>query len=114
MYRYEYSPVGLIMYVYDDVDLSNYRRFDEAIHMASQDGTHVIVSLEACRFMDSHGLDVLLRARKRLSDRLHIVASPESYVHRLLQIAHLDDLALPFPSMAPASSPPHTNESVAL
>jgi len=50
----------------------------------------VIVNLTKCRYLDSSGLTVLVRQRKRLGGRLRVLVRPASSVSRVLQIAGLD------------------------
>jgi anti-anti-sigma factor len=55
-------------------------------------GIHLIVDARAVRFMDSSGLNALVRARQRseaMNGSLHVVA-PSRRLRRLMEISRLD------------------------
>ncbi|GAC1411433.1 MAG: hypothetical protein NVSMB64_21200 [Candidatus Velthaea sp.] len=85
MFRFEISPIGLVINVSTDITRTNYRYFDEAIKLASKDGMHVFVSLEACGTIDEVGLAVLRQTRARLSDRLHLIVGDGSTIESMLR-----------------------------
>jgi stage II sporulation protein AA (anti-sigma F factor antagonist) len=76
-----------------EVDLSNASEVLAGLLSAiNRGGTHLIVDARAVRFMDSSGLNALVRARQRteaMSGSLHVVA-PSRRLRRLLEISRLD------------------------
>jgi stage II sporulation protein AA (anti-sigma F factor antagonist) len=76
-----------------EVDLSNASEVLAGLLSAINRGaTHLIVDARAVRFMDSSGLNALVRARQRteaMSGSLHVVA-PNHRLRRLLEISRLD------------------------
>ena len=76
-----------------EVDLSNASEVLAGLLSAiNRGGIHLIVDARAVRFMDSSGLNALVRARQRteaMNGSLHVVA-PSHRLRRLLEISRLD------------------------
>jgi anti-anti-sigma factor len=76
-----------------ELDLSGVDRAREAMEQAQAGGvTLVILNLSELDFIDSTGLEVILRAARRAHDsggRL-VVRSPSRYVRRLLEMTAID------------------------
>jgi stage II sporulation protein AA (anti-sigma F factor antagonist) len=76
-----------------EVDLSNSSAvLADLLSAINRGGTHLIVDARAVRFMDSSGLNALIRARQRteaMNGSLHVVA-PTHRLRRLLEISRLD------------------------
>ncbi len=76
-----------------ELDLSGVERAREAIEQAEAGGKGLLVlDLSDLEFIDSTGLEVLLRAARRAHDsggRL-IVQKPSRYVRRLLEMTAID------------------------
>ncbi len=72
-----------------ELDLAVADRLDGALDRA--EGADTLVSLEACDFIDSSGLAVILRAhqRGRASGRRVVVHSPSKPVLRVLEVTGL-------------------------
>jgi anti-anti-sigma factor len=85
----EVSPRGAVLHVFGDVDLTTATLFEEAIGEAAGDGS-LVVNLAKCRYLDTSGLTVLVRERKRLGARLRLLVRPASSVFRVMQVAGLD------------------------
>lgn len=76
-----------------EVDLSNSSEVLAGLLSAiNRGGTHLIVDARAVRFMDSSGLNALVRARQRteaMNGSVHVVA-PSHRLRRLMEISRLD------------------------
>jgi anti-anti-sigma factor len=76
-----------------ELDLSGVDRAREAIEQAEAGGaTLLVLDLSQLDFIDSTGLEVMLRAARRAHDsgRRLIVARPSRYVRRLLEMTAID------------------------
>jgi anti-sigma B factor antagonist len=70
-----------------ELDLASADELDAAIRSAEEAGTgRVVVDLSGVSFIDSTGLSVLLRAKKRSDGRLRYVPSNHDAVTRLLEL----------------------------
>lgn len=75
-----------------ELDMSGTDRAREAIEQAEDNAKLVVLDLSALDFIDSTGLEVILRAARRAEDnggRL-VVQRPSSYVKRLLEMTAID------------------------
>ena len=75
-----------------ELDMSGTDRAREAIEQAEDNAKLVILDLSALDFIDSTGLEVILRAARRAQDnggRL-VVRRPSSYVKRILEMTAID------------------------
>jgi anti-anti-sigma factor len=76
-----------------ELDMSGVDRARQAIEEAeSGDATLLVLDLSELDFIDSTGLEVMLRAGRRAheSGRRLIVARPSRYVRRLLELTAID------------------------
>jgi stage II sporulation protein AA (anti-sigma F factor antagonist) len=76
-----------------ELDMSGVDRAREAIDQAETGSTGLLVlDLSRLDFLDSTGLEVILRAARRASDsgRRLIVQRPSRYVRRLLEMTAID------------------------
>jgi anti-anti-sigma factor len=76
-----------------ELDLSGVDRARQAIEQAEANGAPLLVlDLSQLDFIDSTGLEVLLRAARRAHDdgRRLIVQRPSRYVRRLLEMTAID------------------------
>jgi len=90
MFRVSQQEDVIVIDVRDDVDIVSGPLLEATIALADQQpSSHLIVNMEDCKYCDSTGLAVLLRARKRLRDRLVLVMRPGSICHRITEIAGL-------------------------
>ncbi|GAC1400221.1 MAG: hypothetical protein NVS2B8_09090 [Vulcanimicrobiaceae bacterium] len=85
MYAIEARRSANVVYIRGDIDISNSAIVQEAIDAAGT-SERIVVSLDACTYLDSSGLAVLYRARRKFGDRLWIVLDPKSQTHRLFEI----------------------------
>jgi anti-sigma B factor antagonist len=78
-----------------DVDLSTVAELDHAVHAAVIDATSVVVDLAAVTFIDSAGINTLLKSRRLADerDRRFRIANPTGVVRDVLDLtgvlAHL-------------------------
>jgi len=90
----EAGPEGQTVHIFGDVDVLTAPEFEEAIaeaavvHAAS--GGAVTINFTRCRYLDSSGLAVLVRARRRLGSYLNVLVKPRSMISRVLNITSLD------------------------
>lgn len=76
-----------------ELDLSGVDRARQALEQAEEgDATLLVLDLSELDFIDSTGLEVMLRAGRRAHDagRRLIVARPSRYVRRLLEMTAID------------------------
>ena len=76
-----------------ELDLSGVDRAREAIEEAQASSTGLLVlDLSQLDFVDSTGLEVMLRAARRARDdgRRLVVRKPSEYVRRLLELTAID------------------------
>jgi anti-anti-sigma factor len=76
-----------------ELDLSGVDRAREAVEQAeATDATLLVLDLSQLDFIDSTGLEVMLRAARRAHDsgRRLIVARPSRYIRRLLEMTAID------------------------
>ena len=76
-----------------ELDLSGIDRARQAIEQAeSSEHTLLVLDLSELEFLDSTGLEVMLRAARRAeeSGRRLIVTRPSNYVRRLLEMTAID------------------------
>jgi anti-anti-sigma factor len=57
---------------------------------AASDAPLILIDLTSCRYMDSRGVDVLLRAHREYGQRFRVITRPESGVDRLLRALKFD------------------------
>jgi anti-sigma B factor antagonist len=90
--------------VVGELDLAVADRLQKAIERRRS--THTLIDLADCRFIDSTGIAVLVRAHQSAADEDHLLAvhSPSDQVLRILQITGLTGNGLVFESRAEALS----------
>lgn len=90
----ESNPDGQVLHVFGDVDVLTAQQFEDAILEAAAEqavsGGSVTVNFTRCRYLDSSGLAVLVRARRRLGSHLSILVTPRTMISRVLHITSLD------------------------
>ena len=85
----ENRPDGEILHVFGEVDLTSVDELRSAIDRAAAGGTHVIVDLAPCTYLDSTILSVLMRASETYAGRFQIVIPPSGLVRRVFTITSL-------------------------
>ena len=91
------SEIGLvpILNVVGEIDLSNAPRIYSLMWQTSQKGAiSLIVNLEKLDFMDSSGLQVLLRLREKLRTKKQdiLLVAPTPQIRKLLKLTGFDKL----------------------
>lgn len=81
---------GHMLHVFGDVDLCEAEDFATAIDEAAADGDPVLVNLTKCRYMDSSGLSILIRANKRYGTQLRLIIAENSIIARIVRLTSLD------------------------
>jgi anti-sigma B factor antagonist len=82
-----------VLDLHGELDIATSPRLDERLESIIQGSTdNLIVDLSALAFMDSMGLQVLLRARRRLGrqERQLALVCPPGPILRLLVVTNLD------------------------
>ncbi len=77
-----------VVHVVGDVDIANSKQFEEML-MKGDAGRGLVVNLTECSYIDSTGLSVLVRAKRRLGDAFSVIAHPEGMVRRILELTQL-------------------------
>jgi anti-sigma B factor antagonist len=89
-----------------EVDLSTAPLVEERLDAAIRDSAGpFVLDLSAVAFLDSSGVNVLLRARALLgrADRALLVVCPDGQVRRVLALAGIDDLFMLYASREEAA-----------
>jgi len=84
----------LLVRVEGEVDMSSAPRLLDALNAVSDAVRLVIIDLTHVSFLDSSGLNTLVRAQRQLAPRgiaLRIVSPSDRVVRRVFEIAHLED-----------------------
>lgn len=92
MFHVQQRPLASVIEVGDDLDAFSSPALDRAITLAESASTPIVVSLEQCAYCDSSALGVLIRAKRRLDDRLYIVVPEDAMARRIFEIADLIDV----------------------
>ena len=87
---HEVGPHGNLLHVFGDLDLISASALETAITAIAADDESLIVNLVDCRYLDTSGLTVLVRCRKRLGARLRLLVAAGSAPLRVLQITGLE------------------------
>jgi anti-sigma B factor antagonist len=89
-----------------ELDLTGAPRIEEQLQSALLDGTGAyVLDLSGLSFMDSGGVNALLRARSLLGreERALVVVCPPGPVHRAIEVIGVADVLAPFASRAEAA-----------
>lgn len=100
MYRFEISPIGLVVNVTAEITHANRAPLEAAIALASREGGAFFVSLEACRSIDTSALEMFRDMRARYCERLHVVVSDGSPPHDALRCEPFGDALVIVPEAA--------------
>lgn len=100
--RVEETPEGaVVVHVSGELDLATTPALEDALTRLP-DGSHVVIDLGACSFLDSSGVRLLAMAARRVEEtngRLDLVAAGDSGVARVLEITGIDTLVGVHPSL---------------
>lgn len=90
MFDIERRDAAAIVHVTEDLDIASKSRLADSIVAAETGGpTRILVSLQRCEYCDSTGLGELVKARRRLGARFHVVASPASQCRKIFELTGL-------------------------
>ena len=89
-----------------EVDLAVADQLEQALERAASKSEEVLIGLEACEFIDSTGIAVIVSAHNRMAakGRRLAVYGAKSQVHRVLSITGLTGNGLVFPTLDEALS----------
>lgn len=85
-------PLGVVLTLVGELDLATVRVLQERLDHAMRGKAAVVIDLSRLRFIDSSGLDLLVRAERYLRDagvQLGLVRGPRA-VHRVFALTSLD------------------------
>ena len=88
----ETSTTACTVHVYGEVDLANACELEAAIGAPHRIDKRLIVNLSQCGYMDSTGLAVLIRAKKRVGESFGVELGDNPRIHTLFRVAGLDKL----------------------
>ena len=77
------------VYVYGDVDMANVDELERSINGPHSLETRIFADLTNCRYMDSTGLAVLVRAKRNFGEKFSVGVEPDSNLERLLKLTSL-------------------------
>ena len=78
-----------------ELDLSNAQILNQELHLAEvSDASQIVIDLSHLSFLDSSGLQVLLRAASRIHERLRLVPAPPN-VQSVFRLSRTEEM-LPF------------------
>jgi len=77
------------VHVYGDVDMANVEELERSINGPHSLQTRIFADLSNCRYMDSTGLAVLVRAKKNFGEKFSVAVEPGSNLDRLLKLTSL-------------------------
>jgi anti-sigma B factor antagonist len=103
--------------VHGELDLAVAGLLDAELASIGADHAGVVIGLGGCEFIDSTGIAVILRARRRFMEegRFLAVCCPHDQTERILEITGLTDNGPVYATMeealAAASAAPHEDES---
>jgi|GEM_PF-5540287 len=88
--------VGAIefVHVYGDVDMANVGELERCFNGPHSMETRILADLSNCRYMDSTGLAVLVRAKKHFGEKFSVVVELDGNIERLLKITSLYNILM--------------------
>jgi len=101
-------PGCLELLVEGEVDLAVADQLEQALERAAAQSEDVLIGLQACEFLDSTAIAVIVNAHNRMAAEGQRVAvyGPTSQVHRVLSITGLTENGLVFATLDEALSKP--------
>lgn len=99
-------PGCLEILVEGEVDLAVVDQLEQALERATSQYEKVLIGLQACEFIDSTAIAVIVNAHSRMATEGRRVAvyGPTSQVHRVLSITGLTENGLVFATLDEALS----------
>lgn len=88
----ETTAAADVIHVYGDVDHANADAFEIAIGRPHMVGRPLLVNLTLCTYLDSSGLSIMIRARRRFGSDFRILVNDNKNIERLLRISSLEDI----------------------
>ena len=95
----------LVVTVTGEVDLTTAPELTRAMHLTSAHTSRLVADLAGVTFLDSSGLNALVRGSRELEERgigFRVVAEPDGPVRRLLDLTQLVDVVHVVDSMEDA------------
>jgi anti-sigma B factor antagonist len=99
-------PGCLEILVEGEVDLAVADQLEQALERAASQSEEVVIGLQACEFIDSTAIAVIVNAHNKMAaeGRRVAVYGPTSQVHRVLSITGLTENGLVFATLDEALS----------
>ncbi|MFN2529282.1 MAG: STAS domain-containing protein [Candidatus Baltobacteraceae bacterium] len=82
------------IHVYGDVDMANVGELERCFNGPHSLETRILANLSNCRYMDSAGLAVLVRAKKNFGEKFSVALESDSNLERLLKITSLYNILM--------------------
>jgi len=79
-----------IVFASCDIDVATSTYFEEYIEQVAIHGQALTVDLTHCRYIDSSGLNALVRLHDRLSGMLRVIIPPSGALARVFHITQLE------------------------
>jgi anti-anti-sigma factor len=86
----ESTAYGAVVHVVGVVDFLSTEAFETGVIDAEPAAGPLTIDFSKCAYIDSAGISVLIRARRRLGPRLRLRINEGSIVLRVLRISQLD------------------------
>jgi anti-sigma B factor antagonist len=99
--RTEITSNCFVIHVLGEVDLATVPILERALDSALASTYPIIVDFEATSYIDSTGLHVLLRARRRHAEIL-AAAAPAPTLRRVFELTHVDQAIPLYPTLRAA------------
>lgn len=87
MFRLRSGPVGSVIGIYGEIDLTTSDAFDSVLCTAHASPGLVVVTFEKCTYLDSSALAVLYRNERRLARRLWLAVPAKAPARRIFVAA---------------------------
>jgi anti-anti-sigma factor len=96
-------PQATVVEILEELDTASSATLGQTLVQLEMDGKRaIVVSLEACPFVDASGLTTLLYAHRRLRERFRLVLPTSQSCRRILEIAGFADAPFVFTSLPAA------------
>lgn len=86
----ESLPWARVLAIKGELDIGTAGEFAEAIELGLQNGSHLVVDLSECTYLDSTILNVLIRSANAAHGRLGIVVPAAARIRRIFNITGLE------------------------
>ena len=89
LFRIEETADSTCFEVCDDLDIATAPSLEKAVIEAEARGKQIVISLAHCKYVDSTGLSLFVRMKKKLANRLVLVVPEGNRARRIFEITQL-------------------------